>query len=215
MEFNLTSILVMLGVLVVGWLIGFIDSNIRSSRKIRAAAAQAQMKIEEAAAEGQKAGQKSGQAHAGNDLLRLWSSPSKAIALELDGQPVNEGNLSSDQRRRLANLIAQIRPWLDGSARTSASPRIEGKEPIKVKKPETSEVPQEQTGIVSQINRILQVRLPGTPMAKRGIRIQESESGGVQVFVGLKVYDGLEAVPDPEIRSLIREAVEEWERSQT
>jgi hypothetical protein len=35
---------------------------------------------------------------------------------------------------------------------------------------------------------------------------------GMMVMVGLDQYEGVEKVPDPEIRSLIREAVEEWEK---
>ncbi|MDP3184771.1 MAG: hypothetical protein Q8M58_05820, partial [Anaerolineales bacterium] len=67
--------------------------------------------------------------------------------------------------------------------------------------------------IVAQINDILQSKLSGTPLEKRGVRLQESSSGGVMVFVGLKIYDGIDAVPDPEVQAIIRQAVAEWEKA--
>ena len=35
---------------------------------------------------------------------------------------------------------------------------------------------------------------------------------GLVVLVGINSYDGVDAVPDEEIRSLIRQCVKEWEQ---
>ena len=54
--------------------------------------------------------------------------------------------------------------------------------------------------------------LAGQALEKRAIRLLELPGKGMVVAVGLEQYDGIDAVPDPEIRSLIREAVADWER---
>jgi hypothetical protein len=65
---------------------------------------------------------------------------------------------------------------------------------------------------VAQIDEILQERLAGTPLAVRGIRLQEAPDGGVIVLVGLQRFEGIDAVPDSEIKAAIRQAVAEWEK---
>jgi hypothetical protein len=65
--------------------------------------------------------------------------------------------------------------------------------------------------IVAQIDEILQDMLVNTPMADRKIRLLEMPNQGVVVKVGLDQYPGIEAVPDQEIRNLIRQAVSTWE----
>lgn len=66
--------------------------------------------------------------------------------------------------------------------------------------------------IPAQINDILQDKLAGTPFEKRGIFLAESPSQGVIVHIGLEQYPGIDAVPDEEVRNLIRSAVAEWEK---
>lgn len=65
--------------------------------------------------------------------------------------------------------------------------------------------------MVAQIEDILQDMLEGTPYAQRGIHLTEDPARGVMVQVGLDHYEGIEAVPDAEIKALIRSAVEKWE----
>jgi hypothetical protein len=66
--------------------------------------------------------------------------------------------------------------------------------------------------MVFQINEILQTHLAGTPLANQGIRLQEALHGGVLVYIGLEKYEGIDAVPNPEIKDLIRQSVAEWEK---
>jgi hypothetical protein len=65
--------------------------------------------------------------------------------------------------------------------------------------------------IVSQIDSVLQARLEGTPLGDRGIFLTQSPEGGVIVYVGLTRYNGVDEVPDPEIKAAIRGAISEWE----
>ena len=65
--------------------------------------------------------------------------------------------------------------------------------------------------IVSQIDSVLQARLAGTPLEDRGVFLAQSPQGTVNVYVGLTRYDGVDEVPDPEIKAAIRAAIAEWE----
>jgi len=69
-----------------------------------------------------------------------------------------------------------------------------------------------EKSIAQQIDEILQERLSGSPLEKRAIRLMELPEKGMVVMVGLEQYDSVDAVPDEDIRDLIRQAVAEWER---
>jgi hypothetical protein len=68
--------------------------------------------------------------------------------------------------------------------------------------------------IAMQIEDILQDMIAGTPLAQRGIHVMEDPIRGVVVQDGLKNYEGIDAVPDPEVKGIIRSAVQEWEKGQ-
>lgn len=65
--------------------------------------------------------------------------------------------------------------------------------------------------IASQIDEILQEQIAGTALEDRRIRLTEVPSFGVVVKIGLQQYQGIDAVPDPEVRSAITRAVKTWE----
>jgi hypothetical protein len=69
--------------------------------------------------------------------------------------------------------------------------------------------------IVGQIDSILQAHLEGTALGERGIFLTQSPEGGVVVYVGLTRYNGVDDVPDPEIKAAIRAAISEWENRYT
>ena len=71
------------------------------------------------------------------------------------------------------------------------------------------------SSIVGQIDSILQARLAGTPLEERGIFLAQSPEGGVSVYVGLTRYNGIDDVPDPQIKAAIRAAISEWENKYT
>jgi hypothetical protein len=235
MEFSPTPVFyvfvgLMIG-MVIGWVIGFFDSNNRTSKKIAAAESDADRKIKEAE---QKIALSSQSAQTLQDdpgLLRLKKNDGRFM-LEMDGSPI-AGELSPDKRKRLIELITVFRPWLEGGQPQQAvsQPAIQlapdsvqvavprpaqpsPKPAPPVKKPE-AEKNIASLSIVQQIDTVLQARIADTPFAKRGIRLQESIQGGVEVFVGLQKFLAVDDVPDETVKAVIRAAIAEWEKKYT
>lgn len=80
------------------------------------------------------------------------------------------------------------------------------------KKDKAAEKPK---SIVEQIDEILQEKLADTPHADKEIRLVEDPVRGVIVWVGLDHYNGVEAVPDLAVKTILHEAAAEWERRMT
>ena len=68
--------------------------------------------------------------------------------------------------------------------------------------------------IVLQIEDILQDIIAGTELAHRGVHLMEDPIRGVIVQIGLEHFEGIDAVPDAQIKAIIQSAVKEWEQSQ-
>lgn len=75
----------------------------------------------------------------------------------------------------------------------------------------TAPLQKEPLTIVEQINEILKKLTTGTPDEKRQIRLTDNGHEGVTVWVGMDHYNGVDAVPLPEVQQLIRSAVARWE----
>lgn len=166
--------------------------------------------------------------------LRLWTDTNRTLNLELDNQPVNAPTSATpEQRRRLISLLAQLRPWIESGPAAPATktavqapvspPQVATPVPRPVAPAPVPVVPAEAktgeaaitpppTTIVGQINAVLQARLATSPLAGKRIQLTESPNGGVRVYVGMKFYEGVDAVPDPEIIAAIRAAITEWEK---
>lgn len=69
--------------------------------------------------------------------------------------------------------------------------------------------------LAGQIDEVLQELLKNTRLAGQEIRLADNAALGLEVWVGARRYDGIDAVPDEEVRSLIRMAVAEWQRRST
>jgi hypothetical protein len=78
-----------------------------------------------------------------------------------------------------------------------------------MKKPEPIKGP----SIVGLIDEVLQKKLEGSPLASKRIRLEEGSVGEVVVYVGAIRYSGIDAVPDDDIKAIIREAITEWDKS--
>ena len=161
------------------------------------------------------------------------------LTLDLDGTRVNTSSLSPDQRKRLIEMLNVIRPWLENKP-APAPPMMTPPTPSQptpvstpaAPKPTAQPIAQTQdrpsssaaksdrpalpaNSIVGQIDSILQEHLVGTPLESRGIFLAQSPEGGVNVYVGLTRYNGVDDVPDAEIKAAIRAAISEWEDKYT
>lgn len=189
-------------------------------------------------------------------LMRIRNE-NGSFVLDLDGKRVNPISLTSDQRKRLIDMLNIMRPWLEG--RAAPPPQSSPSRPAapapstppatvedrlnalggplpenKPTPPKPASLPPQPppaaragttakedrpvapaNSIVGQIDSILQNRLAGTPLEDRGIFLAQSPEGGVAVFVGLTRYNGIDDVPDPEIKAAIRAAISEWENKYT
>jgi len=175
-------------------------------------------------------------------LLRLSLDASEQPCLELDGQRIDTSQMQPPQRRRLIDLMVVMRPWIEAgpvARQQPATPAVQpapvatppaparatgplsmpaparATGPLSMPTPAPAEVPSAPTTMVGQIDAILQAKLIGTPLASRGIRLVESMQGGAMVVVGLQRYPGVGDVPDPEVQSVIRAAIAEWENKYT
>lgn len=77
--------------------------------------------------------------------------------------------------------------------------------------PKKNNLQESPKSITAQIDEILQDMLNDSARGNQAIRLIDDPGRGVIIMVGLDQFEGVEAVPDPEIRSLIRSAVAEWE----
>jgi hypothetical protein len=176
-------------------------------------------------------------------LLRI-KNENGYITLDLDGARADTTALTTEQRKRLIEMLNLIRPWLEGkpvSAQVTNAPppamqpkpvadvrqeppvayapTVAGSVPPVTPKPATiakEDRPVAPAGsIVNQIDSILQASLAGTPLEDRGVFLAQSPDGGVMVYIGLTKYMGIDDVPDPQIKAAIRAAISEWENRYT
>jgi len=212
MDWNLTSILILLAVLFSGYGIGLLEMHLRRQKKIgqlEAALKDRQNEREVApAAEPAVPG-----------LLRLWTDADQSLRLDLDGASLTSpATTTPEQRRRLITLLTSMRPWAEGGPAAPVS-KTDSVSPLKpvaavagssrgIDLPPPIPVAK---SIVAQIDEVLQERLNGTPLAGKRIRLSETPGGDVLVFIGTARYEGLDVVPDKEAVAAIRAAIAEWE----
>lgn len=142
----------------------------------------------------------------------MWNDAGGELHVELDHtQYAAPADLTPDARRRIINLLTQVRPWLEGE--TAPSTRQEKKLPALgavAKAPDAAPEPS-MLSIVGQVNVVLQNRLLGTPLADRQIRLGETPGGGVRVHIGADHFDGIDAIPDADVKAAILAAIKAWE----
>jgi hypothetical protein len=166
------------------------------------------------------------------EILRAWRTKAGKVWLEMDGTRLDDkGKLQADQRRRLLNLVVDLRPWLETAAEAApgraTQPQIRATAvspttPVAAAALADPAIPVIDDGkpkinmksIVQQIDDVLQAKLAPTVFAQKDIHLVEIPGGGVAVQIEREKYGGVDAVPDPEIQALIRQAVADWDKGQ-
>ena len=161
------------------------------------------------------------------EVLSAWRTRSNKVWLGMDGTRLNEkAALQPGQYQRLLNLVLDLRPWLETPKtestaqplRPAAPAPVVPQPPTKVEKktgaPTTETVQPEPVldSIIQQIDKVLQAKLETSAFKDRGVQLIEGPGGIVIVKDGINRYEGVDAIPDPEIKNLIRQAVADWEK---
>jgi hypothetical protein len=62
-----------------------------------------------------------------------------------------------------------------------------------------------------QINDLVQQRVDEHPgMAYQDIRITTGDDGGLCFHVGARTYAQVDQIPDPEVKTLVQDAIQAW-----
>lgn len=161
-------------------------------------------------------------------LLDVSRNQAGDIHVTLDGQRIEMDAINPEQRKRIIAVLTEIRPWLEAAAPAPAPARPAPVQPAPVRPAPVpaaradappakanDEAAAPPSSIVAQIDEILQAQLAGTPLVERAVRLQESPEGGVIVWVGMDKYEGIEDVPDDQIKAALRAAITAWENKYT
>jgi len=129
------------------------------------------------------------------------------------------GQLSFVQRNRLEKNLEEAQKWLGVETKNESNPTPSGKKVViseivpPLVPPKTAEKHKRQLSIVEQVDEVLQELLESNPLKGKNIRLTEMPNKGVTVWVGNEYYDGINAVPDEDVKRIIRQAVKKWEES--
>ncbi len=156
-------------------------------------------------------------------LLHLMEEDGR-LRLELGGEELNPGTLPAEQRKRLIETVARLRPWIDAPAQPQEAPppvpppaASSAAQPPSPTRPAASaqEAPAPASSMVGQIDEILQQNIAGTPLAERGLRLVEEPGGGVMVKIDATHYASIGEVTEPEVQAALRRAISLWEKKYT
>jgi hypothetical protein len=152
------------------------------------------------------------------EIFGAWRTPANQVWLEMDGTRLdNKEALQAGQRQRLLNFVLDMRPWLDTGRPAGVSPAGTAQvvQPEKNKKgtgnKEVTPLPVLES-IIQQIDKVLQAKLATSEFKDRDIQLNEGPGGIVIVKDGRNNYEGIDAIPDQQVKDLIRQAVADWEK---
>lgn len=169
-------------------------------------------------------------------LLRLSQKPESGdFLVEVKGKVINRvEDLTLEDRAEVESALRQTAQWMGWTY--SLRDSLTGVVPVIPKEPPAEPIhppsvvagvtnaladalqptvkAEPSKSIVEQIDAIFQSMLIGTPYENQKIYIAEDTRHGVIVRIGNDLYEGVGAVPEGEIKALLRGAVSEWERQQ-
>jgi hypothetical protein len=215
---DLTAAILLVGIgLVIGFLVGMLVFSLRKEAGAEEQSRQRALSDSE---------------HA----IRLWrEGKEKRLVVEIGGVSHYRGSeLHADQSRVVSDLIKELQAWLgsapapaeepkivppeakpatleEGSSGTSLNPlKIFGRslQPMEKTPSDTADL-----SIVAQIDEILQEKLVDTKFEEKGIRLVEGPDQSMVIQVGLQSFNEIDAVPNEQVRQLIRLSVAEWEKN--
>ena len=114
----------------------------------------------------------------------------------------------SDNWSRAERLQAEFSNWLNESGDPSGD-----NSRTKMEHTAARGKASEDQGMISQINRIIELKVSHMAGDQQSVRLVEEGSGSLKVLVGVETFP-FDAVPYEEIRELIQESVAEWEAKQ-
>jgi hypothetical protein len=105
--------------LLIGWVLGYFDSNKRTAKKIKQAEDTAAFAIKNAEAKLTQVTSRAAESptvpYAVDDpgLMRI-KNENGILTLDLDGERMIPNALTAEQRKRLIEMLTAMRPWLEG-----------------------------------------------------------------------------------------------------
>lgn len=152
-------------------------------------------------------------------LLRLTDETGR-LRLEMDGEELNAASLPAEQRKRLIEMVARLRPWIEAPAQPVETPAesaaFTARTPSLARPAApVQEPPAVVNSMIGQIDEILQQSITGTALAERGLRLIEEPGGGVAVKIDNVRFASIGEVTEPEVQAALRRAVSLWEKKYT
>jgi len=152
------------------------------------------------------------------EIFGAWRTRANKVWLAMDGKRVdNKEALLPGQSQRLLNLVLDLRPWLEtarpaapepGTSAQTSQPKKNGSAPAALEtKPAAA-----PGSIIEQIDKVLQAKLASSVYKDRGIELTEGPGGIVIIKDGANSFEGIESVPDLQVKTLIQQAVADWEK---
>jgi len=152
----------------------------------------------------------------GKEFARLLlSNDDHPTSLEIDGEVYTTNHRPDDKVvAKLKSASELMSGWLQKDVRKKEKREITDKEE-KTDSTKTSGKKEEETpeehDMLFEINNIIQEKLKSSSDSKRKIHIAREGATGVSFWVGEMNYTTMDAIPDNQIRDLIKGAVAEWE----
>jgi len=156
----------------------------------------------------------------GQLILRLGDQVIRSAAdLQSEADRRKIQYASADLADWFKGLEIPARPRRSGGDRRRSAKKAEAAQPADPSRAEAGALSSPDpaaprpVNMIEAINAILDRQLAKTEGVPRAVRLVPDPTGGVRVLLGVKSYS-LEELPDESIKSLIRQAVAEWEESQ-